>query len=100
MTEKIVVQLNKPIEVADKTITQIELREPCTEDVNRLGYPYVVLTEGGSAVRIEPRVVSGYIARLGGVPPSTVSKLSLQDFQRIQVEVLGFFGMGDETPAS
>lgn len=93
MMDKTIVTLGRAIEAHGKELSELELREPTVEDVQRLGYPYTISTEGG--VRLEPKVVGGYIARLAGIPPSSVTKLSIADFQRLQVSVLGFFGMGD-----
>ena len=91
--DKTIVTLNRAIEAHGKEITALELREPTVEDVQRLGYPYTISTDGG--VRLEPKVVGAYIARLAVIPGSSVAQLSIAGFQRIQVSVLGFFGVGD-----
>lgn len=98
-----VVPLSKPIEAHGQTITEITLREPTTEDVMAEGFPTLMVPSAdGKTVCVEVRanVVGRYIARLGAIPPSSVKKLSIADFQRCLNEVMSFFGEADGEASS
>lgn len=102
MSGKTVFKLAQPIQAEGKEITEIELREPTGDDLDALGYPYLVMVGEGEGERIElrPKVAGRYISRLAGIPPSAVAKIGLADRQRLQGVVMGFFGAAGETPES
>ena len=83
------IKLIKPITAHDQEITEIELREPTTGDVMECGYP---LTIGDGVATPNADVIGKIIARLSGIPPSSVKQLSVPDFQVCVGVVLGFFG--------
>jgi hypothetical protein len=88
------ITLNKPITAHGKDVSELTLREPNTEDLMEIGYPYLVIMREGADTGIElrPKVIVNYIAKLSGIPPSSAKKLSLGDLNTLQQEVMGFFG--------
>lgn len=75
------ITLNKPITAHGKDISELTLREPSTEDVMEIGYPYLVIVRDGSdtGVELRPKIIINYIAKLTGIPPSSAKKLSLSE---------------------
>ncbi|MGJ8619617.1 MAG: phage tail assembly protein [Methylophilaceae bacterium] len=92
-------KLSKPITNGEEEITEINLREPTGEDVQAIGFPYLILPADGDdhAIELRAKVVAKYISKLGQVPPSVVAKLSAADMNNLMGDVLGFFGMTPET---
>ncbi len=91
------IPLTKPVKAHGEEITELVLREPTSDDVMELGYPFLI--HGGGAIELRPKVVGQYLVRLGGIPLPTVKSLAIPDLQACQAEVLGFFGKsGDEAP--
>lgn len=87
------IKLAKPIIHGDETISELELRDPTVQDVTDIGYPFVLVTgEGDTAIELRPKIVMRYAARLSGLPPSSLSDITLADLSRLQTEVMGFFG--------
>lgn len=71
----------------------LTLREPTTEDEIDLGQPFlIVMGEAEQGLKIQPKVIAQYVVRLGGIPLSSVKKLSRSDFSKAQAAVMGFFG--------
>ena len=92
------VQLQAPVQAHGEEVATLTFREPTTKDVMELGQCTLLIpSSDGTSVDIEVRtkLVGQYIVRLCGVPMSTVHSLSLQDFNRCQAVVMGFFGSGD-----
>lgn len=87
-------KLANPVMSGDQEISEINMREPLGEDIQKIGFPFLVMPgDGGQeAVDIRAHVVAKYISSLGSVPPSVVSKLSAVDFTDLMAEVMGFFG--------
>ena len=83
------IQLSKPIKRGDEEIAEIDLREPTAGDVMECGYP---LTIGDGEATPNADVVGALIAKLAGIPPSTVRQMALLDFQKCMGVVLSFFG--------
>lgn len=87
------IKLYKPVTHGEETITELDLREPTVQDVSDIGYPFVLLTgDGDTAIELKPKVVMRYAARLSGLPPSSLSDITLGDLSRLQEVVMGFFG--------
>lgn len=99
-----IIKLKKLVTAHGEQIDEIELREPTSEDVMELGYPYLVYSgDAGAGFELRPKVVANYVVRLGKVPLPTVKALAIADLQACQAVVLGFFGQSaDEaqTPTS
>lgn len=83
------IALTKPITVHGDEVTELELREPSAGDVMECGYP---LTIGDGEATPNAETVGKLIARLAGIPPSSVKQMSLPDFNTAMGAVLGFFG--------
>lgn len=96
-----VVQLAKPVSAHGEDVSQLTLREPTVEDQMDLGQPFLIIVgDGETGVKIQNKVVAAYVVRLAGVPLSTVKKLSIDEFQKCQAVVMGFFGKGDDEQPS
>lgn len=92
------ITLSKPIAVHGEEVTELELREPTGEDVIALGYPYLITLGDGEEQGIEmrPKVIARYVARLAGIPPSSLNTVSPADFSGMTGAVMGFFGVAAE----
>lgn len=84
------IKLTKPIMVGESEIAELQLREPKVEDVEALGVPYAFTPDGMPEPK--PAVMSRYISRLAGIPPSAVRSMSLRDYQTAMFRVASFFG--------
>lgn len=82
--------LSKPVPHGDEEIAELSLRELTTADLVKCGYPVQIL-DSGATVPNTP-AIAGLIARLAGVPPSVVNKLSAKDFNLCMGVVMGFLG--------
>jgi hypothetical protein len=94
------VQFKKPILAHGEEVSEIELREPTGKDVMELGFPYLVIISDGDdqAIEVRAKVVGKYVSRLAGIPPSSLEKVSPEDFSMLMGVVLGFFGKEVEAP--
>lgn len=86
--------LATPVDNGEEEITEITLREPLGEDIQKVGFPFLIIPGDGdeSTIDLRPKVIAKYISLLGGIPPSVVGKLSAADFTDLMGEVMGFFG--------
>lgn len=82
-------QLKTPIEHANETIEELDLKEPNTKLAKQLGLPYAVGTDG--APRPNTAVCAAYLSKLAGLPPSVIETLNLADFNALCWAVVGFF---------
>ena len=98
MSGPVTVPLSKPITAHGEELRELVLREPTADDVMQEGYPYIVVPAqgGGQGIQLQPSVVGRYAMRLAGIPMPSVKQLSVDDIQRLQVAVMGFFGMADQ----
>lgn len=88
-----VVKLTKPISHGDDTYTELDLRAPTIDDICDLGDPYlIVVGDGETHIRLQPKIILKYAARLSGLPPSSLKEISIQDLNNIKAAVLGFLG--------
>jgi len=95
----VTIKLSRPITEGEDTITELELREPGVADVGDLGYPFLIhTTDGDGKIELRPKIIIKYASRLGSVPPSTITRLSLGDFSAVQEAIMGFFGQTAATP--
>lgn len=90
------VPLSKPVMAHGEEIAAIELRQPETKDVIKIGLPTLIVPSAGGEAGVEIRqaIVARYIVVLGGVPMSTVESLSLADHSALTAAVMSFFGQG------
>lgn len=84
------IPLTKPIMAHDEEITVLELREPSPKDARMLGLPYGADTTTGYYIP-KPEIAAKYIARLAGIPASSVDSLSIVDFNNAVWVVMSFF---------
>lgn len=83
------IELTKPIQAHGADVTVLELREPSAGDIMECGYPLAI---GDGEAKPQADIVGKLIARLGGIPPSSVKQMALADFQSAMGAILGFFG--------
>lgn len=96
------VKLSKPVSSEGSEIDCLEIREPIGEDVVACGYPFRVYVgsstdvdkadKGEQEVKVDSAVIAKLAARLANVPPSTIKRLTIQDFQEVVGVIMGFFG--------
>lgn len=96
------VTLSTPIQAHGEEVTELDLREPTGEDVIALGYPYLIIIgdDDGQAMEIRPKIIARYVAKLAGIPPSAINKVTPGDFSRLTGAVMGFFGVEAEASSS
>jgi hypothetical protein len=88
------VKLSKPISAHGEEVSQLTFREPTPKDLMQLGFPSLIVpsADGGvSGIEVRAKVIGAYIARLAGIPPSSVEAMSVSDFIACQSEILPFF---------
>lgn len=102
MDGKIVFPLSKPIKAHGKELTELELREPNGDDVEKIGFPYMVIVKGGAESGIEVRtaLIYQYISRLAGIPRESAKQVSIADFSNLSGEIMGFFGASESEAES
>lgn len=88
--------LARPVEAHGETVAALTLREPTGKDLRQCGLPYRISMETGEAT-IDAPAMAKMIAALAAVPPSTVDRLSAEDWQAAMAAVLGFFGQAPAT---
>jgi len=93
---EVTIPLTKPVTAHGAEIDQLTLREPNGGDVEHCGYPLAI---NGASVIPQAAAVSKLIARLSGIPPSSVKQLSMPDYNAAMGAVLSFFG-GTDAPAT
>lgn len=93
MSDRVAVPLSKPIEHAGDEITEIALRAMTAADISKCGYPVQILA--GGSTKPDGESIAALIARLGGLPPSVVGKLSARDYNACMGVVMGFLGDGE-----
>lgn len=86
---EVTIQLTKPITAHGEEIGEITLREMTPADVIECGYP---IAFDGSVVIPQMGPVAKLIARLGGIPPSSVRQMSMPDCNEAMGAILGFLG--------
>ena len=96
------IKLSNPVASEGAEIDCLEIREPIGEDVVACGYPFRVYVgsstdvdkadKGEQEVKVDSVGMAKLAARLANVPPSTIKRLTIQDFQKVVGVVMGFFG--------
>lgn len=89
---EVTIPLSKPITAHGAEISELTLREPNAGDVMECGYP-LGIDDGLAIPQAAP--VGRLIARLAGIPPSSVKQLSMPDYNRAMGVVLDFFGASE-----
>lgn len=98
MAEKTIFKLSKPIKAHKEELTELELAEPTGDDVEKLGFPYLVITKGNGDTGIEIRtnVIYQYISRLAAIPKESAKQIALGDISLLSGVIMGFFGESDQ----
>ncbi|WP_417536096.1 phage tail assembly protein [Methylophaga sp.] len=84
-----VLELSKPIDAYGEEVTTLELKEPTSGDIIKLGHPLNINPDQSWSFRTN--VIAGYIAKLGAIPMKSVEQLSPSDFNTASVMVASFF---------
>ena len=88
------IKLKKKINVLDKDIDTIELREPTTRDVRKLGMPITIGADENAGMNMD--VCAKYLVALSNLTDGDIDKLSVEDFVEAAMRIVAFFG--DATP--
>lgn len=86
--DDVAVELEDPIEAHGDTISVLRFRRPTPRDLKKCGYPFKFGEDGNTFVT---GPVNALIAELAGIPPSSVDKLSLADWNECGMALMGFF---------
>ena len=86
---EVTIQLTKPITAHGEEVSELTLREMTPGDVIECGYP---IAFDGSVVTPQMGPVAKLIARLSGIPPSSVRQMGMPDYNAAMGAVLGFLG--------
>ena len=85
-----VITLMTPITVGEETIKEITLRRPTVADTRKVGrLPYTF--GAGGAIVPDTDTASKYVSICSALPPSTIDKLDVTDFQTLVLAIVGFF---------
>ncbi|MEN4735788.1 phage tail assembly protein [Pantoea agglomerans] len=82
-------QLSKPITAHGETIHVLELREPSFDEIEQIGFPFTIGSEGN--IKIDSSVSLRYIPVLAGIPRSSASQMAKIDIFKASMTILGFF---------
>lgn len=84
--------LQRPIPVFDEEVAELVFREPTGKDILEVGNP-VVLDMASEPPRVthDERKMTAMIARLANVPPSSVGRLTPQDWVACAWLLTNFF---------
>lgn len=89
---EVTISLGNPITAHGAEVSELTLREPTAGDVMECGYPLGMQDELAIP---QAAPIGRLIARLAGIPPSSVKQLAVPDYNRAMGVVLGFFGASD-----
>jgi len=92
--DSVTIRLSAPITAHAREISEVTLRRPKGKDIVACGYP---LQLGEGAAVPQAGAIAKYIARLGGIPPSSVDQIAPEDFNEAMGVIVGFFGQSDRT---
>ncbi|MGY1490719.1 phage tail assembly protein [Methylobacillus pratensis] len=96
-------KLKKPIKAHGEEVTELTLREPTGDDIEKFGFPYLVITKanGDTGIEIRTNVVYQYISKLAAIPKESAKQVSPGDLSLLSGMIMGFFGESEpdqETP--
>jgi hypothetical protein len=96
------VTLTEPIQAHGKEVGALEFRKPNGNDVRLCGYPFTITPndDGSTTIKPDAGAISAMIARLAGIPPSSVGQLNFLDWNNCMGEVFSFFGQALPTSSS
>jgi len=86
------VDLRKPIIANGDTVSEIVFREPTAGDIEVVGNPVTIgLYENSPKMHFETQTMSMMMARLAGVPPSTIRQMHPKDWENAAWKLANFF---------
>ncbi len=92
------IKLTKKITVLGNEIDSIELREPTTRDVRKLGMPISIGKAGTASMDMD--ICAKYLVALSNLTDGDIDKLSIDDFMDAATMVVTFFNPAmPETPS-
>ncbi len=86
------ITLKKPVQAHGEDVTALTFRDPNGEDIMEAGYPILIQMDGKKPqIVVDSKPLGAMISRLANIPPASVKKLSLGDFNMAAGVVTGFF---------
>lgn len=102
MSDRIIIKLTRPIEALGEEITELKLREPEMEDLEKCGDPMIIIPDessvDGVSIKFNTAVITALIARLADIPRGSVRKMCIADYSTTRGVILNFFGEAGEQP--
>lgn len=90
--EPVTITLDDPVEAHGNPCTELTFRPPVGKDIRDCGMPVRWLPlEGKPIADPVPDSCAKYIARLAGIPPSSVDRMTADTFGQCMAVVIGFF---------
>lgn len=83
------IKLTKKINLLGQNVDTIELREPTTRDIRKLGMPITVSTSGAAEINMD--VCAKYVVALSNLTDGDIDKMSIDDFINVAMTVVTFF---------
>lgn len=80
--------LTKPIKLGSEEIKELKFREPKGKDIEEIGMPVI---PGTWPPRWDAEVMGQMMAKLAGVPPSTIKALHSRDWTTGAYKIWNFF---------
>lgn len=94
----VIIHLTQPVQAHGETITELRLRVPTGDDIHATGFPVMFRGDGATAVNVP--AASALIARLAGVPLSTIRALAMPDITQAVAAVVSFMSGPDAGDAA
>jgi len=96
--------LSKPIKAHGKEVTELTFREPTGDDIEKVGFPYLMIMKGPGETGVEIRtgVMYQYISRLAAIPRESAKQINPRDLSALSGIIMDFFGESTqeaETPS-
>lgn len=93
-----VVTLSHPLRVLKDDVAELTFREPTGADLVKCGYP--MRFNGDGMTEVVTPAMSKMIAALAGIPPVSVERLSVPDWNACMTVVMDFFGAPTATSST
>jgi len=81
--------LSKPLEVFSEEREVLQLRQPTTPEVIKIGEPMKYFQDGSYEMNGEK--AEKWIEKLAGLPHGSAKRLQWEDYMKLKVELTGFF---------
>ncbi|WP_438414897.1 phage tail assembly protein [Escherichia coli] len=73
----------------NETLHVLELREPTYDEIEALGFPFIISGEG--SIKLDSQVALKYIPLLAGIPRSSAAQMAKLDIFKTSMQILRFF---------